>query len=245
MPRLNNGEMVSMNTGGVFNYSAVKLEKLGATDYTLVTIVTDISLSVSKYKSELEKCLVEIVKACRKSPRADNLMIRLLTFNEKGEEVHGYKLLDDCNPDDYLDILDTRGNTALYDASYDAIIATTSYAKVLNEQDFDTNGIIFVITDGDDNSSTFNQNSVKDAFEAALKDEYSLISVLIGVNLDSETEQYLENYKNDANFTQYIDIGNADDKSLAKLADFVSKSISSQSQSLADGVPSNQGSLTI
>jgi hypothetical protein len=48
----------------------------------------------------------------------------------------------------------------------------------------------------------------------------------------------LENFKNEAGIDQYINIGKADANTLAKLADFISKSISSQSQSLNSGGPS-------
>ncbi len=245
MPKLNNNTMEVMPTAGTFQYSAVTLDNLGATDYTLVTIVTDISMSVGAYKDELEKCLVEIIKSCRRSPRADNLMVRLLTFNQKGEEVHGYKLLNECNPNDYLNILDPDGMTALYDASYDAIQATEAYAQVLNDGDFDTNSIVFILTDGDDNSSTYTKIDVNKALTKVEKAEHSLVSILIGVNIDSGTDKYLKDYKDDAGFTQYINIDDANEKNLAKLAEFIQKSISSQSQSLANGTITNQQSLKI
>lgn len=42
----------------------------------------------------------------------------------------------------------------------------------------------------------------------------------------------------DAGFTQYVEVDNATDAKLAKLADFVSRSVSSQSQALGSGGPS-------
>ena len=48
----------------------------------------------------------------------------------------------------------------------------------------------------------------------------------------------IEDFHKAAGFTQYVELGSADEKTLAKLADFVSQSISAQSQSLGTGGPS-------
>lgn len=249
MPQLTGDTLEVMNVKGTnFQYSGTRIQNLGATEYTLVTIVTDVSGSVSAFRDELEACLKEIISACRRSPRADNLMIRLLTFNTFGNEVHGYKLLTECNVDDYENILHTGGGTALYDATANAVMATSDYGKVLTNSDYDVNAIVFVITDGDDNSSTLSMNQVREALDNVVKSESveSLVSVLIGVNVkEPEIDQYLNDYHKNAGFTQYVKIDDANEKTLAKLAEFVSKSISSQSNSLGSGNASNQQSLTI
>lgn len=249
MPQLNDDSLeVSKIQGTSFQYSAVRLENLEATEYTLVTIVTDISGSVADFKDNLEKCIQEIIGACKHSPRPDNLLIRLLTFNSRGEEVHGYKLLSNCNPGDYKGILRCSGNTALYDASYNAIEATLAYGKTLTDKDFDVNAILFVLTDGVDNESTYGRSKVQEALQRAVKEEVvqSLVSVLIGMNVSNPVViDYLDKFKQEAGFTQFINIDEATDKKLARLAEFVSKSISSQSQSLNQKTPSQPLSLTI
>src|SRR5438128_2007010 len=103
-----------------YGYSATRIDNLGATEYTLASIVCDVSGSTSPFLGEMEAAIRKIVQACKYSPRADNLM-------------------------------------QLY---------------------------------------------------------------------------------RDAGFTQYVEIGDADPKTFAKLAQFVSKSISAQSQSLGTGGPS-------
>jgi uncharacterized protein YegL len=250
MPRLNDKTLDTQTIkGSSFTYSAAKLDALEATEYTLVSILCDVSGSVNDYKDELEKCLKEIVKACVHSPRVDNLMIRLITFSTNVEEEHGFKLLSNCNPDDYIGLLNIRDMTALYDASYNGIVATADYAKTLVENDYSVNSIIFVLTDGLDNRSAYGPAEVGKALKDTIKAETleSLVSVLIGVGVGQtpEVDQYLETFKNQAGFTQYVKIDEANSKTLAKLAEFVSKSISSQSQSLGGGSASNQISLTI
>jgi uroporphyrinogen-III synthase len=79
---------------------------------------------------------------------------------------------------------------------------------------------------------------VADAFQGGVTSESleSIVSVLIGVNTQSGgLNDYLRELKKEAGFTQYVSIGKATAKELAKLGGFVSKSISSQSQALGSG----------
>lgn len=224
-----------------YGYSATKLDDLGAAEYTLVTIVCDASGSVAAFRGELEHALQSIVQACQFSPRADNLMLRLLSFDNTLHELHGFKLLERCNLADYDQILHIGGATALYDATENGVSATTDYARQLAASDFAANAIVFVLTDGMDNASTLTPRFVKEALTQAVAEEAleSMLSVLIGVNVSDRTVGgYLQDFKTDAGFTQYVEIGKADAKTLSKLADFVSRSISAQSQSLGTGGPS-------
>lgn len=223
---------------GNFKFSAVRADELGATEYTLVTLVVDVTGSVIDFADELLKCVVEIVGACQKSPRADNLMLRLVTFNEEVYEEHGFKPLDLVDAGSYKQF-DCEGMTALYDATYSAIGATLKYSENLINQDFDVNACVFIITDGDDNHSSCTPGMVADLMNDAVKGEKieSLVSVLIGVNA-KQLIRRLETFKDLGGLTQFIDAGTATPGKLAKLAGFVSKSISSQSQSLGSGAAS-------
>ncbi len=226
---------------GHYGYSGTRLESLGAAEYTLVTIVTDISGSVAPFRREMEEAIQQIVQACRLSPRADNLLIRLVLFEDALQEVHGFKLLQECKPKDYQKLLRAGGSTALYDASENAVAATTSYGRRLTDADFGVNGILFVITDGMDNASTLGVREVRDRLAEAVTSEAleSLVSILVGVNVqDSAVGGYLQDFKTSAGFTQYIEVDKADAKTLSKLAEFVSRSISAQSQALGTGGPS-------
>ncbi len=218
-----------------YGYSATRLDDLGAAEYTLVTIVCDVSGSVSAFRKDLEHALQSIVRACQYSPRADNLMLRLLAFDTTLHELHGFKLLERCNLADYENVLHIGGTTALYDAAENAVSAVTDYARQLGANDFAANAIVFVLTDGMDNASKLTPRLVKAALTQAVAEEAleSLVSVLIGVNVQNpQVGGYLQDFKTDVGFTQYVEIGRADARTLAKLAEFVSRSISAQSQSL-------------
>lgn len=224
-----------------YGYSATRLGDLGASEYTLVTIVSDSSSSVQAFGHELAETLKRIVQACRYSPRADNLLLRLVEFNGQMNELHGFKLLPFCHLTDYDTILNLGGSTALYDAAENAVAATTDYARQLAQGGFGANAIVFVLTDGEDNASKRTAHSVKQALAKARAGESleSLIAVLVGVNVqDAGVGRYLQALHTDAGFSQYVEIGRADARTLARLADFVSRSISAQSVALGTGGPS-------
>jgi uncharacterized protein YegL len=134
----------------------------------------------------------------------------------------------------------TGGMTALYDATMAAVSATNAYAKTLADAEFGANAIVFVITDGDDNASaSYGPKDIAREIAAGVKAEVleSIRVVLIGVNA-AQYRQQLEVFAAAADIDQYVDAGDATPGKLAKLAQFVSKSISCQSQSLGTGGPS-------
>jgi uncharacterized protein YegL len=233
--------MQSNFTDSQFQFSTMPVERLGATEYTLVTLAIDMSGSVSGFESELISSIKEVVNACKKSSRAENLLLRLVTFNNNVYEEHGFKLIKDIQDTDYNQVIQPNGLTALYDATINSVDSIKEYGKTLVEQDFDVNGITIVVTDGMDNRSQYNSSNVKDSisdisFEEVLE---SMVTILVGVNTKrSDVQQYLNDYSNEGGFTQYVDVEDADANNLAKLANFISKSISNQSQSLGTGGPS-------
>lgn len=248
MPRLkgtnNNMQTVKIPGPGTFNFSAVRIEDLGATEYTLATIVTDVTSSVQPFAAELLKCVKMIVEACAKSPRSDNLLLRLLTFNNDVHEVHGFKPLANIDPNGYKPFR-PYGMTALYDASYAGISATLEMARRLIDQDFDVNGCVYIITDGMDNVSKMTPKNIADKISSALMKEEieSLATVLVGL-IDpksyyaKDVRQSLTTFEVEAGLGQFVDAGDATPQRLAKLAQFVSQSISQQSQALGSGAPS-------
>lgn len=224
-----------------YGYSATRLEELGATEYTVVTIACDVSGSTAAFIFDMESAIARIVQACKFSPRADNLLLRLVAFDDALSELHGFKLLENCNLADYGGVLSSGGSTALYDASENAVASTINYGQKLLSGDFSSNAILFVITDGMDNASKLPAKQVKEALLRAVASEAleSIVSILIGVNVqDLEASRYLRQFHLDAGFTQYVELDKADAKTLARLAEFVSQSISAQSQSLGTGGPS-------
>jgi uncharacterized protein YegL len=221
-----------------FSFSAVDVKNLGASEYTLVTIVQDTSGSVSSFKTQMEACLKQIIDACKKSPRSENLLMRLVEFNDAAQELHGFTELRTIDPVQYDNILQPRGMTALNDGVLSSIEATEVYAKQLVAMDYRCNAVAFIVTDGGENNSiNRNPQTVADACKRIRTNETleSLLTVLIGVGDDPATVQVWTDYKNAAGIDQFVEMGAATPAKLAKLADFISRSISSTSQALGTG----------
>lgn len=229
-----------MQTGQVANFafSGVRPDKLGATEYTLVNLVTDKTGSVSPFADGLLEVKKAVVAACRKSPRAEYLMLRNTEFNQSVDEVHGFMELNQVDTSQYAAPY-CHGSTALFDATYAAVAAVNEYGRMLSADDFSVNGIVVVVTDGDDNASVQTPLTVAAEIGRGVQNEWieSLIVILVGVNAARYAKQ-LNEFRQVGNLTQYIDMGDVTPQLLAKLADFVSRSISSQSQSLGTGGPS-------
>lgn len=242
MPLFDTDDMSSFKaTGSGFHFSGTNISNLGASEYTLVGIACDRSSSVAGFATEIEGCLKTSLEGCQKSPRVDNLLVRLLAFNQDVREEHGFRPLADCHLAKYDGFLKPGGTTALYDASIDLVDSLATYGKSLIDQDYTVNGLVVVLTDGVDVGSTFKAHHVKEALQRALKSEAleSLVSILIGINVqDPEVSKFLAKFKDEASFGQYIEAKDASPKTFAKIAGFISKSVSSQSQAVGSKAPS-------
>jgi hypothetical protein len=238
MPLFDQKTMDHFALGSDFSFSATRIGALGAAEYTLVGIAVDASPSVDPFKAREEACIAEIVKACRRSPRADNLMLRLSQFNAKVDEIHGFKPLLACNPADYQGTLKISGATAAFDAAKNQLTALLQYGRDLKAADLTVNAITFVITDGEDNVSKATTADVREALRQARREEAldSVLAVLVGVNVtDPSVSASLQRFRDEAGFDAYLEIDNADEAALARVAAFASRSIQAQSKALGTG----------
>ena len=156
-------------------------------------------------------------------------------------EVHGFEEVDTIDVSKYQNIR-PEDMTNLYDAIYNAVESTLKYAKVLIEQDINVNGCIYVLTDGCDNNSKITPSVIKDLLrDSTIKESLnSLLTVLIQLvdpqsGYYNEVKNELEKFKNGTGITQFIDVGNLNEKNLAKLTGFISQSISSNSKTIQSG----------
>lgn len=226
--------------GGAYGYTGAPVDTLQSFENTLATGLVDESTSTRPFADAMTKCVKEIVKSLRRSPRADNLIYRHVHFATGLREVHGFKPLAQINEGDYDNCVRSGGQTILYDASDSIIGATLDYGQKQAAQKFLCNGVCYMITDGCDYGSTLGRKDVKMRLAKAVADESleSLVTILIGVNDDPGIQADLKSYKEEVGFTQYIPVEKADEATLAKLADFISRSVSAQSQALGSGGPS-------
>jgi uncharacterized protein YegL len=236
--------------GAGFNYEAAGFENLGASDYTLITIAVDGTGSVRPFAAELKAALKVVRAACNKLPRRKNLLLRVIEFSTLlpggVREIHGFMPLADIDPKVY-DNLTLSGGTPLYDAAYNGIAALVDYGDKLAEREFPCNGIFFLLTDSDDNASLRTPAAIHQVINddriGPEKQVESLVSILIGVNAGHYRQKLLA-LQQDAGFGYYFDAGVTEEELLA-LAEFIVESVSSQSQSLGTGGPSQNIPATI
>jgi hypothetical protein len=247
MPRIVAGEGMIINTAaGAIQYSAVKPELLtGCSKYTLATIVGDNSGSVGTFKDLLLKAYKESVKSCKADDMSAQMLIRATSFKDSQiDEIHGFRLLKTIDVDAVYQPFACDGWTNLLDAMDDAISSTLDLSKKLIDDDYYVNGIIFVITDGCENSSTKVKNAaeIKSLISQAKANVIeSLRVVLIKLNVtDPSVSRKLDALAKDAGIPDEdtIDAGVADEKSIARLIGFIHKSTSSTSQVVGSGGPS-------
>ncbi len=247
--------MNDFDQGSGFQFSGATIEDLGASSYTLVTIALDETGSISGFERQIESMLKAAIEACFSSPYANNLLIRVIRFDSKYrgqsgngvDEIHGFKPLSEIDIAAYPQ-LSGGGTTPLLDAVYSSVGAANVYATELRDLDFDVNGITFVITDGGDNHSVASVKMVREELAKSVKGEImeSHVSILIGIDTGSgNAKDVLEAFQQKTGMDKFIWAGEATKGKLAKLADFVSQSISSTSQALGTGGPSQKISATI
>lgn len=247
-------DMDDFEIGSGFGFSGQIIDELEASEYTLVTIALDESGSIGGYERQIEDMLQAAVGACNTSPYSQNLLIRVIRFgsqyraNNGVDELHGFKALSEIDVAGYPS-LRGGGMTPLYDAVFSSVGAMNAYAKSLQDLDFAVNGITFVITDGGENSSTgAGAKDVARELTSSVTGEVmeSHLSILIGIDTGApNVKAELQQFKTETGMDQFIWAGEATKGKLAKLAEFVSQSISSTSQALGTGGPSQNVSATI
>lgn len=225
-----------LSTNSAYKFSTVKMDELEETEYSLVTIVVDVTGSVANFENELLDMVKNIVKACRKAPRAENLLIRVVHFHTSVTEIHGFLLVKHIDEESDYKPIRAGGATALYDATHTSVDATLKFGEDLRDQDYGCNALVAIVTDGDDNSSSFTPDQIKKLIDDGLMREKleSIMTILIGINVQSFSHR-LKQFKDEAGLTQYIDAGDATPDTIAKVGGFISDSISSQSNALGSG----------
>lgn len=226
---------------GHFGYSARPIATLGSSEFTLIGLVLDGSGSTSGFQKDLEKMAQLVVEGAQRSPRADSIMLRVVRFDSTWDEVHGFKEVNDCKAPDYDGVMTPGGSTLLLDTVANTVQALCDYGKKLRGEGFQVNAALYVVTDGLDTHSKITPAALGKLFREAVTSEAleSFLSVLIGINIqESHVAQALGAVNQEASFSSYVQAQSADAKTLARVGELISKSISAQSQALGTGGPS-------
>jgi len=187
--------------------------------------IVDVSTSVRQYVKELNYAFNDFVESMQKSHIAEKLFVSIVEFNHEINVVNGFMPVSSIPQMDFSQKL--GGATALYDAVYHGLNNALDYRENLENSGVETKTMVFVITDGEDNSSNYSSNQIKTIIDKIQADElsaFSFTSILFGVGNQANFEQA----KNDMGIEHLAKIGTSGDE-IKKMIGFISQSISSVS----------------
>ena len=211
------------DTDFALNFNNFDAENIQLEETINVVLAVDVSPSIGRYETELNNAINEFIQEMQKSHVAPKLFVSIVTFNEQIEVKSGFQPITNLPPADFK--ASGRG-TALYDAVKVALDNALSYRKTLVDSGVDTKTLVFVITDGEDNSSAHNAAAeVKDKLDQLRAEEVNMInfnSMLFGVG----TEAYFEDAQKQMGINELAKIGTSGAE-MRKMIGFISSSISS------------------
>lgn len=230
----NKGPDMVQYSGSTYTYSARSTQSLSENEYTLVTIAVESSNSTRDIKEKIEHWISSIASIDEKR---DRILLRVVTFNSRVEEVHGFKLLSDTSANEYVDCIAVSGSSVLVDALVNSYFATTDFAKRINpDEDISVNGLVIALSDGSDFGSTFGIQHLRQAYKqvvgTSFLDSFASIlnSIAVTDNLVSDT--VLPQVQAEGCVTLYVDTPGHDDSSFQQSFEFVKKVILDTSKSL-------------
>ena len=202
----------------------------------MCVVVTDVSPSISNYVDAMNTASRDVfMQELKNSHRKNDILIKNITFCEKVEHKSGFLPILNLQ-DDYLDVKPHGRGTALYQAVDEAVSHAVSYREDLEAQGIEVRTTIFIITDGEDNSSSLQSlNSIKAQINALRSNEAwaSTFTInMLGVG-------------NEPTFRRAcIDMGLNPDKCLSTIG-ATAKEIRAQMGVVSQSVSSSAGAATV
>lgn len=226
--------------GSGFAYSGAKMSVLGASEYVIAQMLIDWSSSVSGCRQGLIDCAKMVLEACKKHPKSENILLRVVTFDGRNGniEIHGFMPINAVDSAVYDNMGHPTSTTPLMDAHLEALEALHDYGTNLVKNQFNCNAVLFVLSDGGENSSR-TPDAMKKIVDMSAKIRSgdpieSFTQIMIGFN-DLSSKADLLQYVKDATIDEYKSIGDATPTNIAKMGKFISHSFSTASVALGGG----------
>ena len=119
----------------------------------MIAVVLDKSPSISNYVNDMNLAMRDIfMQELKSSHRASDIVIQCTEFNEAVTFKSGFQPLEHL-ADDYLAVKPSGNGTALFSAVIKTLTNISTYRTDLELQGIDVKTNVFIITDGQDNSS--------------------------------------------------------------------------------------------
>ena len=189
--------------------------------------VVDVSPSITNYENELNDAFNGFIEEMQKSHIADTLFVSTIEFDEGIVSKRGFQPVTSVQKSNFNG--QGRG-TALFDAVKLGLRNALDYRQAQLQSGITCKTLLFVITDGQDNSSAFTSASeVKKMHDEIMKDEanaFSFTSILFGIN---QTAQVNFEDAKDKMGIQFLGKVGVTPKEIRKMISWISSSVSSTS----------------
>jgi len=233
---------VAFDAGEGIQYSGTKIERLTENKYTLCNITIDITGSVRGFENDLKRAVETAINALKLNKNVcNNVLARVTVFNSTipgyVEEIHGFVVVKDIDPDNDYKPFICNGATPLFIAHDEGTTALFDYGINLYDKEFDVNTLQITITDGEDNISNVQPEDTATKIKKLEKVE-SHLSILITIDAASCMPS-LEDFNKRAEFDHMINVEDSSPEELAKIADIISSSVEEQSTALGSGKSAN------
>ncbi len=201
------------------------------TDETINAVfIIDVSTSVDIYVQDLNTAFNEFTETMQKSHIAERLFVSIIEFNHQVHTISGFQPISAIPAMDFSKKI--GGATALYDAADFGIKNAIDYRQNLENSGIDCKTLVFIITDGEDNSSSVPPRVVKRRITDLKADErsvFSFTSVLFGVGSQSNFKKAQK-----AMGIEHLAAVGTSGEEIKKMIGFISQSISSVSAGQAN-----------
>lgn len=145
-------------------------DDLDAPDATLVSVVLDMSSSMSPYAAGVIDAYDTMLSALSGAKAANAILLSTWAFADAPELVSGYEPVAK-KPRLSSAVYRPSGCTALYDAVLAAMTGLVTYGEELWQNGVPTRRILFVLSDGEDNQSKAKAHDVAAAARALAREE--------------------------------------------------------------------------
>lgn len=158
-------------------------------DVIQFVVVLDKSGSVSSFQDVMNTALRDVFMVeLKNSHRKNDIVVKCIEFNNQVSHKSGFMPILNL-PDDYLELKNPTGTTALYDAVLQALEHVQQYRDDLEDQGVNVRTCVFICTDGEDNSSGIQSApKIRQIVENLRKQEVGATFTInvLGVGTDSE-----------------------------------------------------------
>lgn len=160
-------------------------------DVIQFVVVLDKSGSVDSFKDVMNTALRDVFMVeLKNSHRKNDIVVKCIEFNNKVEHKSGFMPILNL-PDDYLELKNPSGTTALYDAVLEALQHVQQYRDDLEDQGINVRTCVFICTDGEDNASNIKSASeIRTIVDNLRKKEVGSFNInVLGVGTESMFRQ--------------------------------------------------------